>query len=336
MQPLNQRVTAPERVDLPIGPEGVHWRPATKADVPALHEVEKEVSAVDHPHYTITEEEFEDDLDASYIDAELDTLLATAADGRLLAWGSVIASPGQATLVRTIIHASVRPSERGRGIGRRLLAWQVARAEQRLAASDKDLPGWIMAYIDDSVTAAKHLYERAGLGVARYFLELGRDLAAPIPDLGEGIEIVRFGPEHSERVHAAVTDSFRDHWASQPMSDEQWEKFVGRSTFRPDLGSVAIVDGEVAGFVLASVIEEDWAGQGFSSSYIDLVGVPRAFRGRGIAPALLAASMRLMAAEGLERAVLDVDSDSPTGALGLYTKVGFAESNRSVAYNRVY
>jgi ribosomal protein S18 acetylase RimI-like enzyme len=89
-------------------------------------------------------------------------------------------------------------------------------------------------------------------------------------------------------------------------------------------------------FVNAYVNEEDWPGQGFSSSYIDLVGVPRAFRGRGIAPALLAASMRRMADGGLERAVLDVDSDSPTGALGLYKKVGFEESNRSVAYNRVY
>ena len=88
--------------------------------------------------------------------------------------------------------------------------------------------------------------------------------------------------------------------------------------------------------MLASVNEGDWPGQGFSSSYIDLVGVTRAWRKRGIAPALLAKTLSAVAAEGLDKAVLDVDSDSPTGALGLYTGLGFEESNRSVAHNRVY
>jgi mycothiol synthase len=66
------------------------------------------------------------------------------------------------------------------------------------------------------------------------------------------------------------------------------------------------------------------------------VGVTRAWRKRGIAPALLATTLRAIAEAGLDKAVLDVDSDSPTGALGLYTGLGFEESNRSVSYNRVY
>ena len=93
---------------------------------------------------------------------------------------------------------------------------------------------------------------------------------------------------------------------------------------------------EVVGFVIVTVTEEDWPGQGFSSAYIELVGVTRAWRGRGIAPAVLARSLQLMADAGLEKAVLDVDSDSPTGALGLYTGLGFVESNRSINYNRVF
>ncbi len=55
-----------------------------------------------------------------------------------------------------------------------------------------------------------------------------------------------------------------------------------------------------------------------------------------MAPALLAHTLRAIAAAGLDKAVLDVDSDSPTGALGLYTGVGFAESNRSIASTRVF
>lgn len=194
----------------------------------------------------------------------------------------------------------------------------------------------MLAYTEDDAVGARALLESAGMRVARYFPELTRDLSEPIPELDHGLTIEPFTPERSAQVHAAVIDAFRDHWASQPMSEEQWATFVQRSVFRPDLGAIAVIDGEVAGFVLASVNEGDWIGQGFSSSYLDLVGVPRAFRGRGIAPAVLTHSLRAMAAEGLERAVLDVDSDSPTGALGLYERVGFTAAHRSVAYNRVF
>ncbi len=41
---------------------------------------------------------------------------------------------------------------------------------------------------------------------------------------------------------------------------------------------------EVAGYVLASVRPDDFAGQGFTSSYVDLVGTRRAWRRRGSRP----------------------------------------------------
>jgi hypothetical protein len=34
--------------------------------------------------------------------------------------------------------------------------------------------------------------------------------------------------------------------------------------------------------------------------------------------------------------VLDVDSESPTGAGGLYASAGFVESNRETAFTRVF
>ncbi|HQG71102.1 MAG TPA: GNAT family N-acetyltransferase, partial [Rhodoglobus sp.] len=62
----------------------------------------------------------------------------------------------------------------------------------------------------------------------------------------------------------------------------------------------------------------------------------RQWRKRGVAAALLAHTLEAVKAAGLEKAVLDVDSDSPTGALGLYTRVGFAESNTSVNFTKVF
>ena len=340
--PLSARVNAPSVVDRPADSDHVTWRPATIADVDAIVECEREIGELDHPHYVTTREEVAEDFENSYVNAAADTMLALDPKGVVLGWGIAILSPGQETLVRSILAGGVRPSARGRGIGRELMAWQVGRGMQQLASSDKSLPGWLIAYAPARAESTVRLYARFGLEIARYFLELARDLSGPIADLASdpAVRIQPFSAEWSEATRVAKNDAFRDHWGSQPMTEEQWATFVAREVTREDLSSIALADGpngeEVAALVLVSVSEEDWPGQGFSSAYIDLVGVTRAWRKRGLAAALLTNTLRAIAAAGLEKAVLDVDSESPTGALGLYTRLGFAESNRSMNFTRVF
>ena len=101
---------------------------------------------------------------------------------------------------------------------------------------------------------------------------------------------------------------------------------------RRDLSRVAVVGDEVVGFVLVEINEDDWERQGYTGAYIGLVGTRREWRGRGLASALLADSMRAMRDRGLERAVLDVDTENPTGALGVYERLGFVATTRDAAY----
>ena len=336
--PLSSRVTAPPSIPTPVS-EGYVWRPATADDVDAMADCARASSMVDHPNYIIPREDLEEEFEHSYVDARTDSLVAVTPEGRIDAWGFVTLSPSQDTLVRSIMFGGVRPEARGRGLGRALVAWQRARGMQQLASSDKTLPGWLMAYAEMRAPSTISTLEHAGLEIARYYLELRRDLASPIAErpLPEGLSVVPWTPDRDEAVLAARNDAFRDHWGSQPTTAEQWRSFASSPFVRRDLSVLAVTDaGEVAGLVLTTVNEEDWVGQGFSSGYIDLVGVPRAWRQRGIAPSLLGYAMQAMKAAGLERAVLDVDAENPSGALGLYGGVGFAESNRSVNLLQVF
>lgn len=104
------------------------------------------------------------------------------------------------------------------------------------------------------------------------------------------------------------------------------------STRRLDLSFLAMDGDEVAGLVIVDVNEEDWLRQGYSGSYVSLVGVVASWRRKGVAPALLAASLRASRDAGLERVALDVDSENPSGALGLYTGMGFAAIHTSRAH----
>jgi len=330
--PLSARITPPASLTIPVS-DGYEWRAATPADIDALLDCTRAIGAADHPHYVVPREEIAEEFEHSYTDAELDSLVAVTADGVVDAWGFVTLSPGQDTLVRSILGGGVRPSARGRGLGRQLAAWQEGRALQQLASSTKPLPGWIMLFAEETQAQAIALFERRGFTVARYYLELDRDLSQPIADreLDGTLTLHAFDESLTEATREARNDSFRDHWGSQPVTGEQWASFATSSLMRRDLSFVALApDGEVAGFVITTVNEEDWPGQGFSSGYIDLVGVRRAWRSRGIAPALLTRALTAIRDAGLDKAVLDVDAANPTGALGLYESVGFAESHRSV------
>lgn len=339
LRPLNERVTAPTELVLPAHPDVAEWRPASDADIDGIWQLRQGMGRLDHPNYLTTREAIAADFGYSHFHPELDSLVGIDADGRIVANGVVLLPPRQETLVRSIAIGGVHPELRGRGIGRQLLAWQLGRAKQQLSASPKTLPAWVLLYADERAPQNARLFERGGLTLSRYFLSLERDLAEPVRSVepATGIRIASFTPEVSAAVHVARDDAFMDHWASQPMSDENWAAFVGSRWFRPDLSFVAFgadADGteQVVGFVLTTANEQVWATQGFTGSYIDLVGVISGWRGKHIARALLAAQLNASRALGYERATLAVDSASPTGALGLYTGMGFEPVHRKLAF----
>jgi mycothiol synthase len=53
-----------------------------------------------------------------------------------------------------------------------------------------------------------------------------------------------------------------------------------------------------------------------------------------VASALIARNLRLLRARGLTEAALTVDTENPTGALGLYERHGFREGARMIIYRK--
>ena len=336
LSPLRERVAAPPTYR-PRHPLIAEWRPATAADVDAVHEVYRAIAVQDHPNYVTTREEVEEELGYSFIDLDADSLLAVTADGRVVAVGIVMEPPRQETLVREFMNGGVHPEFRGQGIGRELLAWQRARGEQKLAASDKALPGWLVGYADRRAPDRERLLLAGGFEVARYFRTMERDLRDPIPEVAPTIDvrIVPYTSELAAAVHAARDDAFRDHWGSQPLSDEQFDGLVS-GVFVAELSFVALAGDEVAGVLLTDVNEDDWPGQGFTGAYVSTVAVTRPYRGRRIAPSLLRAVLEACAQRGWDKVVLDVDAENPTGALGLYTGMGFVTTQAETGLVRAY
>ncbi|WP_127571986.1 GNAT family N-acetyltransferase [Georgenia faecalis] len=323
---------------LPSTALGLTWRPITPDDVPAWHELVRAIEDVDDPGERYTAEDLRDQLtDGSWKDPSADTLMGVDADGVPRAFGHVEVRPGDTRAVRAFCWGGVHPQWRGRGIGREVLAWQERRGREKIAAAGKDVPSRILVHADEHVGTQRRLLEAAGFRLVRWYLEMTRPLddAHPAPDvaLDGGLRLVPYTDDLSERVRHAHNEAFADHWGSEPRSHEDWERAsVGGRAFRPQWSFVVLDGDEVAGYTLASAYEQDWAAQGYRSGWTDALGVRRAWRRRGIAPALLAASMRAFRADGMERADLAVDAENPSGALRLYTGLGFTAARRSTAY----
>lgn len=333
-------VVVPESPDL-AHPGVATWRHATLDDVDAITATQKAMDAADHPDWTTPREDVDDELNLPEVELGADSLLALDPTGRVLAWGVVQLRPANAERVQVYLVGGVHPDARGQGIGRILLGWQIARGCAHLALSEERLAAWLRLDADERNPGALALAERAGMRPARWFTSMERVVlgsagatATPLPTRlpPPGTRLVGYSADRAEDARLARNDSFRDHWGSTEFTPERWEQVVAGELFRADLSFLVLEEtsGRVLGLALTTINEEDWELQGFTSSYLGILGVVRDARGRGLAPALLTAVLRATQEAGLERVVLDVDTESPTGALGLYESVGFVPTSRSI------
>lgn len=317
---------------------GLTWRPLTPADVSAWHALVQDIERADQPAERYTQEDLTDELlDGSWKNPATDTLAGLDDDGVPRAFARVEVRPGDVRSLRAFCWGGVHPDWRGRGVGRAVLGWQEAVARAKVAAAERAVPARVVVQAEEELADRRRLLERCGFTAARWYVDMTRPLDAsrPVPEvaLGPGLRLVPYDPELSEAVRAAHNEAFAEHWGSEPRSQEDWERAsVGGRNFRADWSFVVLDGEEVAAYTLASAYEQDWEAQGYSAGWTDLLGVRRPWRGRGLGAALLAASMRAFADDGVERADLGVDTENASGALALYTRLGYAPARRTITY----
>lgn len=320
---------------------GLTWRPLRPEDAPALFALIAAIEDTDKPPYRTSAIEVDEIVEGDWKDLAADTIVGVDASGELRAYGTVEVRPGDVSTIRAFVVGGVHPQARGVGIGTALVAWMTARARAKLAARTDDGPGRIAAYLDDSAPEHWRHYENAGYTAQRFYSTLRRDLSKPIhtQDLDLGLRLLPWSVDVDDATRLAHNDAFQDHWGSEPATMQSWVQ--GRGTFAPTWSFVVLDDdhrsqgGEplVAGYLLSGRYDQDWPIAGYTSGYIETLGVRRAYRGRKIALALLAAAMNAYNDAGMEYAELDVDTDNPSGAFGMYSTLGFTKVQGSRMYS---
>ncbi len=336
MTTLEETLEVQSFVALPDLP-GYVWRAARREDVPAVHATLLAVDKADDDDEAGTLTDMQTQFDDPWSRPETDTLLALTTQGQVAAWSRTFMNPDPEDEVRVFFWAVVHPAHRGRGLEDAALTWAELRGAQRACSVGNGLPRVLRSFAPDRLIDRIARLERRGFRPVRYFNRMRRDLHQPIPDqrLPDGLALRRYAPGISSRMRDALNEAFRDHWSFEPITESDWKQFfLERSSFRPDLTFAAMDGDEVVGVSFNTISPEENAREGVEQGWIAELAVRRPWRLRGIASALLCASMRAFKAEGLDYATLGVDTQNPTGALGLYERLGFACVKRFTVFEK--
>jgi mycothiol synthase len=276
----------------------VTTRVATRCDVAAIIALIAACETADNGLAEVHPTDVEHSFDVA--DAQAGVIVVEAAD-KLVGW---------ATLADGRAEVDVHPAWRGRGIGSALLAWT---EESARAAGMPE----VRQVVTNADTAAHRLFEGAGYHVrySSWILEMRLGDAAPEVTIPPGIAIRPYRPEDAEVVYQVIEDAFNEWPGRQPTKFEGWSAYVlGHAAFAPGLSRLAFEGDELVGVALC----DDYEGQ--DEGWVPQVATKATHRHRGIARALLQSVFVAFHATGRRR--VGLNTDSRTGALGLYERIG--------------
>jgi len=226
---------------------------------------------------------------------------------------------------------------RGRGIREKLFLYN-ERHIRKIAKKDGDEgAAFIELWANDSDNDWKSIAVSNGYRPVQHVLEMVRSLdEIPEMPLAAGFETRPVGREHYRKIWEADKEASRHDrdFSESKWDDRHFQSFMKTSVFQPDLWQVAW-DGEtLAGMVLNYIVEEENRQLGKKRGHTEHVFVREQYRGRGLARALLARSLKVLKDHGMDEAVLDMEVENPYDPLRLYEGLGFRVAKHFTWYQK--
>ncbi len=326
--------TQPDIVDAPALP-GLTFRRATDADWAAMAGILNRARAQDGIGEVLTAESMAvDHVNFEMFQLDRDVLIAEI-DGVAVAYGmGIITSRGSELVLE--LWGAVDPAYHRRGIGTALHRTARARLTAEAEQNPQEGGRWLRSFAMEQETGKNALLDAEGFTRIRFGFEMRRSLTGVLPEftLPEGLEMRPVTPEQHRAILDADNEAFRDHWGHREMTEGDIVARFANVDTDTSIWCVAWDGDEVAGSVLNMIFREENEQLGVRRGWLDHVSVRRAWRGRGLAKALCAASFRVLRDQGLDEAWLGVDASNATGALQLYEGLGFGAARRWHAFGR--
>lgn len=287
------------------------FRAPTPEDLAAVGEVVVADELHDSGETTLGENFVRQEWSRASFDLAADAWVAVDTAGGVVGYAQCAAVEGDVVDSWGVVH----PAHRQRGIGSAL----VDRIEERgpqLVADPATLR--LRHAVNTGDVAVAAILDGRGFRPVHHFwhMQIDLDRSTGPGATPNGIQIGAIDAGAAlPAVHAILDEAFVDDLSHHPQPFDRWvEEETSSPDFDPTLWLMAR-DGETPAGVLTASAAED-------RGWIDYLAVLAPYRGRGVASALLRRSFAMFAARGLGRALVSVDARNPTGATGVYERVG--------------
>jgi ribosomal protein S18 acetylase RimI-like enzyme len=314
----------------------ISLRPLTRGDIPGWTDLLARIEKVDHTGEHFGAADLEEEMANPEVVVGKD-FVGAFDDPDMVGYYSVLPR-GEADGQFTIhVEGSVLPARRGQGIGTLLVAGMVERAAQMRAEIRPDLPARITGVGLTSNLAQGDLLGSAGMRAERwsFVMRTPLDDLPPTQQLPDGYGLRTYDPSMADLLRETHNRAFHDLPNFTPWSEITWNQFVTASrSFRPRLSFVVVLDGsdEIVAYLQTAEYDADFDATGRREACVGRIGTLREHRGQGLAAALLRHSLHAYRNAGYDQATLNVDSENPTGALGVYERAGFKVESRWTNY----
>ncbi len=260
-------------------------------------------------------------------------------DGQIVAY--IVIWDNSDIPVRPWLNWDVHPDYLDYQLGEKLLQWADNRKDDLIRRCPPNTKialhcGSVDGYEPVEQTAYAAGYKKIRIS---YKMQIDMDSKPPTPNFPDNIKIRNY--VHEDDLEAFVEvfrNSFSDHfgYVEEPFEKELEEFrhwFNTDKHFDPKYVFLAIDKDtdRVAGYILGLKEEHGHP----DASHIELVGVHRDYRRRGIAKAMLYHAFNIFWENDRKRVTLGVDGESLTNAVKLYEQVGMHISRQYARYEKV-
>lgn len=294
-------------------PLGYRARPLALRDLPAVTALVAAQERHDLGEVLVEEAELAADWSRPSFDPALRTIGVepVAEPGTLVAYGE-LGHPERGDL-------AVHPDHRGSGLGTWLAQWLQRTARAAGAA--------VVGTPVPAGSPGDRLLAHLGWHVRWRSWVLALPAGAQVPHraLPPGLEVRTAREEETATCWHVVEDAFLEWSVRERQPLEDWAaRVVGRPGFEPWQLRVAVDrggdDGQQVVGVVVGVVVLTPGGEDGRTAFVSMLAVRADRRGQGIAQALLAEAFEVARRHGHDRA--ELSTDSRTGALGLYERLG--------------
>ena len=231
------------------------------------------------------------------------------------------------------IRFGVNPEFRGRGVEQQLIETALEELKAR---------GMTTAQGGTESTKQDHvrLFEGLGFERVRVFSLMEMDLAEVPRDVGENKEVtirpLRLDVDDDIRLFDRLhNEAFSEHFNFRPHTlEETRHRLLNNPYVKQRESFFAVLKGEAVGYVGVAIDEKYNLQMNTSSGWVTVIGVLKPYRRAGVGASLMLHAIEDLKARGMTKAMLGVDDDNTTRAIGVYEKVGFRVTRKDLVYQR--